>query len=100
MSLTVREEGSVPLPEDLAQEFGIHKGSEIEWERTDDGALKLRTAKSRLAAFDLFSETLRATLKPGEDGMEWFLKWRQEERELDYSYQHWRPLPEALPDKA
>ena len=65
MFLTVREEGSVPLPEDLAQEFGIHKGS---GDRTDDGALKLRSAKSRLAAFDRFSEALKAIFEPGEDG--------------------------------
>ena len=89
MSLVVREEGSVPLPEDLAQEFGIHKGSHVEWERTEDGALKLRSANSRLAAFDRFSKALKATVRPGDGDPDWFLRWRQEEREMDPTYHQW-----------
>ena len=79
----------MPLPEDLAQEFGIHKGSEIEWERTDDGALKLRAANKRLEAIDRLMGSLKHTVKPGESGVEEFLKWRQEERELDPTYHQW-----------
>ena len=89
MSLTVREEGSVPLPEELAHEFGIHKGSEIEWERTDDGALKLRVPNDRLEAVRRLRGMGRDLLKPGESGVEEFLKWRQEERELDPTYHQW-----------
>lgn len=86
MSLIVREDGSVPLPEDLAQEYGIHKGSRIEWERTSDGALKLRSAEMREAAVRRLRGLGRTWLKPGEEGVEGFLKWRQTERERDDTY--------------
>lgn len=89
MSLTVRDDLSVPIPEALAEEMGLHAGSQVEWERTDDGALKLRTVSERLAAFDRLGEILKGTFEPGESGMGWFLKWRQEERELDPTYRQW-----------
>ena len=89
MSLVILEEGAVPIPEDLAQEFGLHKGSSFQWERTEDGALKLRPAMTREEAIEWLRGSLKDTLKPGENGMESFLKWRQEERELDPTYQQW-----------
>ncbi len=89
MSLVVQEEGSVPIPEDLAHEFGIHKGSQIDWVRTEKGTLELCPARTaRQQAIDRLLGSLKDTVKPGESGMEQFLKWRQEERELDYSYQN------------
>lgn len=89
MPLTVVEEGSVPIPEDLAHAFGIHKGSQIEWERTEDGALKLRATNDRLEAIRAIRGAGRKYLQPGESGVESFLKWRQEERELDPTYHQW-----------
>ncbi len=86
MSLVILEEGTVPLPEDLAQEFGLHKGSSVRWERTEDGALKLRPAMTREEAIRKLRGALKDTLKPGESGVESFLRWRQEERELDPTY--------------
>lgn len=69
MSLVVLEEGSVPIPEDLAQEYGIHKGSPIEWERMPDGRLAMRATSSRRAAIDRFCGMLAHTLKPGESAV-------------------------------
>lgn len=90
MSLVVREDNSVVLPEDLSRELGVHKGSEIEWERTDAGILlKPRHATSRQEAVDRLSGMGKAWLEPGENGVETFLKWRQEERELDPTYHQW-----------
>ena len=86
MVTVVREEGSVPIPEELAREFGIHAGSEVEWERTEDGALKLRTHRSRAQAARSLLGAGRKYLEPGESGVEGFLRWRQEERELDETY--------------
>lgn len=83
MSPAVLEEGSAPISDDLAEEFGILKGSEIEWERTGDGAPSVRATNKRLQAFDRFSEIVRASLRSGEDGFESFHKWREEEREPD-----------------
>ena len=89
MPLVVREDNSVVLPDELAQELGVHTGNEIEWERTDAGILlKPRHATSRQEAINRLLGSLKDTVKPGESGMEEFLKWRQEERELDFGYQN------------
>jgi bifunctional DNA-binding transcriptional regulator/antitoxin component of YhaV-PrlF toxin-antitoxin module len=86
MSITVREEGFVPIPEDLAQEFGIHAGSHIEWERTDDGRLALRPAMSRSEAVRTLRGMGKQWLKPGESGVSSFLQWRDDERLADSTY--------------
>ena len=89
MALTVRDDLSVPIPEAMAEKLGLHGGSPVEWEITDDGALKLRTVNERLAAFDRFGEIVKGAFPSGEDGMEEFLEWRQEERELDATDHPW-----------
>lgn len=86
MVTVVREEGSVPIPEELAREFGIHAGSEVEWERAEDGSLRLRLGASREEAIRSVRGAGRKYLEPGESGVEGFLRWRQEERELDPTY--------------
>ncbi|AIE84416.1 AbrB/MazE/SpoVT family DNA-binding domain-containing protein [Fimbriimonas ginsengisoli] len=85
MSLVILEEGSVPLPEDLAEEFGLHKGSPIQWERTEDGALKLRPAVSREEAVERLSGLLKPYLKQQGGGVDAFLRWREEDARLDGS---------------
>ena len=89
MSLLVRDDLSISIPEDLAQQAGIHAGTPVEWERTEDGALKLRATNDRLEAVRRLRGMGKALLKPGESGVEESLKWRQEERELDPTYQQW-----------
>ena len=64
MSLVVREDLPVAIPEALAAELGLHGGSSVEWERTDDGALKLRPARSRAEAIDRLMGSLKHTLAP------------------------------------
>ena len=78
MSLVVLEEGSVPIPEDLAQEFGIHKGSPVQWERTPDGRLTLRTLSSRREAARRLRGMLSHTLKPGESAVADLIREREE----------------------
>lgn len=89
MSLTVRDDLSVPIPEAMAEKLGLHRGSPVEWEFTDDGALKLRATNDRLEAIRAIRGAGRKYLKPGDSGVESFLKWRQEERELDPTYHQW-----------
>jgi bifunctional DNA-binding transcriptional regulator/antitoxin component of YhaV-PrlF toxin-antitoxin module len=88
MSLVVRE-GSVPIPEEIAAEFGLREGTPVAGERTEDGRLTLRPALTRQEAAKRLRGMGRAWLKPGESGVEEFLKWRQEERELDETYHQW-----------
>jgi len=89
MSLVILEEGAVPIPKDLSQEFGLHKGSSFRWERTEDGALKLLTSVASGGAGSRLLGILKPYVKPEGDGVEAFLKWRQEDRELDPTYHQW-----------
>ena len=89
MSLTVRDDLSVPIPEAMAEKLGLHGGSPVEWELTEDGALKLRATNERLVAIRRLRGMGKEWLKPGESGVEGFLDWRQQERELDPTYQQW-----------
>lgn len=84
MPVVIREEGSVPLPEELAEEDGLHKGSEVEWERTEDGALKLRAVAST-GGGSRFLRILKPYLKEQGGGVEAFLEWRREDARLDGS---------------
>lgn len=85
MSLVVREDLSVPLPEDLARRFGIHGGSRIEWEPTEDGRLTLRTEESSEGAGSRLLGILKPYLKEQGGGVEAFLEWRREDARLDGS---------------
>lgn len=85
MSVVIRE-GSVPLPAEWLQEHGIHEGSELEWKRGDDGSLNLRPLRTRSEIARSLLGAGRRFLKPGESGVDEFLKWRQEEREMDETY--------------
>lgn len=85
MSLVVREDLSVPLPEDLARRFGIHGGSRIEWEPTEDGRLTLRAETTRQEAINRLGEVLKPYLKEQGGGVEAFLEWRREDARLDGS---------------
>ena len=85
MSLVILEEGAVPIPADLAQEFGLHKGSSFRWERTDDGALKLLSSVASGGAGSRLLGILKPYVKEQGGGVEAFLKWRDEDARLDGS---------------
>ena len=85
MSIVILEEGSVPLPEDLAQAIGLHKGTAAEWRRTDDGALELRPSTTRKEAIDRLGTLLDPYLTERGGGVEAFLEWREEDARLDGS---------------
>ncbi len=84
MSVVIRE-GSVPIPEELATEFGLQDGAVAEWERTDDGRLALSPAPRFKGTSERLRGLLKPYLEPGESGVESFLKWREEDAQLDGS---------------
>ena len=75
MSLVVREDLSVPIPE----EMGLHPGSPVQWERTPDGAYTLRPALTRHATIDRFCGSLKGYLKPGESAVADLIREREED---------------------
>jgi len=83
MSITVSVEGSVPIPAELANEFGIHAGTQVEWERTDDGRLALRPTTTRQKAVEELRGMGKKWLEPTQSGVDRFLDWRDRERQSD-----------------
>ena len=79
MSLVVRDDLSVPIPEELAESVGLHRGSPVEWERMADGRLSLRTEASRHEAIDRLSGMLAKYLKPGESAVADLIREREED---------------------
>ena len=79
MSLVVRDDLSVPLPEEVAEKLGLHRGSPVRWERTPDGGYTLRPALTREEAIDRLSGMLAHTLKPGESAVADLIREREED---------------------
>ena len=75
----------VTKPQDVAREHGLREGSEVAWETTPDGQLVLRGLTSQLSEVRGLRGFLKPYLQPGEDGVESFLRWRNEERALEFA---------------
>ena len=78
MSLVVRQDFSVPIPEDMAQEIGLHRGSAVRWERAADGGLTLRATSSRKEAALKLRGMLKDYLKPGDSAVADLIREREE----------------------
>jgi hypothetical protein len=83
MNSVVQSGNLIPVPPELAQEFGLHEGSSVVWNRSPDGAWTLRPLLTRPEAIQKFRGLLKGAVKKGESGVERFLAWREEERNLD-----------------
>ena len=79
MSLTVRDDLSVLIPEALAEELGLHAGSQVEWSRGADGGYTLRPALSREEAVDRFCGSLKGFLEPDESAVAGLVSEREED---------------------
>ncbi|RYG38053.1 hypothetical protein EON81_04780 [bacterium] len=86
MSIVVREDLSVPISEEMAEQMGLHPGSSVQWERAQDGSYILRPVLPREEAVRRLRGMSKSWLKPGESGVESFLQERQIERTSDESY--------------
>ena len=86
MNSDVQSGNLVPLPSEMAWEFGLHEGSRVEWVRTEEGAWTLRPETTRVEIARSLLGAGKKYLKPGESGVENFLRWREEERRLDDTY--------------
>ena len=85
MSTVVRPGNLVEIPQEILHALNLREGSEVEWEATLDG----KAALSEIAPKSVDPHPLRGFLvpylKPGESGMASFLRWREEERELNFA---------------
>ena len=79
MSLTLRDDLSVPISEEMAQRLGLHPGSPVLWEATLDGGYVLRPTFTRAEAIDRFCGSLKGYLKPGESAVADLIREREED---------------------
>lgn len=79
MSLVVREDLSVTIPEEMAERMGLHPGSPVQWESAPNGGYTLRPALSRHEAIDRLSGMLKGYLKPGESAVADLIREREED---------------------
>lgn len=79
MSLVVREDLSIAIPEAMAEELGLHAGSPVEWERAAGGGYTLRPAPTREEAVDRFCSSLKGYLKSGESAVAGLVREREED---------------------
>lgn len=84
MTSVVRQGNLVSIPDEIARALNLHEGSRVEWEPSSDGAFILRGEASALPGRRLRG-LLKPYLKPGESGVEEFLRWREEDAKLDGS---------------
>ena len=83
MTTTVSESNQVSIPPDIAREFDIHPGTELEWARGGEGII---TVKPLLRRGELARQLLgagRHLLKPGADPVGDLVREREEDDQLD-----------------
>jgi hypothetical protein len=83
MSIVVRDDLSVSIPEELAREVGIYKGSSVEWGRPPDGRLTLSADSKRHEIVDRFCGSLLPYLKSGESVVEDLIRERERDAILE-----------------
>lgn len=79
MSLVVRDDLSVAIPQEVAEKMGLHPGSPVRWERTANGGYALRPALTRSEAAQRLHGMLAHTLEPGESAVADLIREREED---------------------
>ncbi len=83
MTTTVTESNQVSIPPEIAREFGIHPGTELEWEKTGDGTILIRPLSSRGELARQLMGAGKRWLKPGADPIGDLIKDRALDDKLD-----------------
>jgi len=67
MTTTITGKNQVTLPAELVRELGWKPGTQLEWTKTDDGALIARRKPTRAELAEQLAGRGRQFLKPGDD---------------------------------
>ena len=78
--VTVGVGGTIAIPPDYCEKFGVSVGDKITM-KFDDGEIRLSSQKQALARL---MEKMQKLKKPGEDMVDEFLKFRKEDWRLGY----------------
>jgi AbrB family looped-hinge helix DNA binding protein len=83
MTTTVTESNQVSIPPEIASEFDIHPGTQLEWAKTREGTILVRPLSNRGELARQLMGAGRRWLKPGADPVGDLIREREQEDKLD-----------------
>ncbi len=83
MTTTVTESNQVSIPAEIAREFDIRPGTQLEWAKTGEGTILVKPLPSRGALARQLMGAGRRWLKPGADPMGDLVREREQDDKLD-----------------
>jgi len=83
MTTTVNESNLVSIPPDIAREFDIHPGTQLEWSKTGEGTLTVKPLPNRGELARQLMGAGRRWLKPGTDPIDDLIREREKDDQLD-----------------
>lgn len=83
MTTTVTERNEVSIPPDIAREFDIHPGTQLEWAKGGEGVIAVKPLPSRGELARQLLGAGRRWLQPGADPIGDLLRERERDDQLD-----------------
>ena len=83
MTTTVTESNQVSIPPEIAREFDIHPGTQLEWAKTTEGAILVKPLPNRGELARQLMGAGRRWLTPGADPIADLIRERGEDYRLD-----------------
>ena len=83
MTTTVSESNQVSIPPELAREFDIHPGTQLEWAKAGEGLISVKPLPSRGQRARQLMGAGRHLLKPGSDPVRDLIRARERDDQLD-----------------
>jgi AbrB family looped-hinge helix DNA binding protein len=85
MTTTVSETNQVTIPPEIAREFDIHPGTQLEWSKADGGTIIVKPVPGRGELARELMGAGRRWLKSGADPVGELIRNRQQDDMLDQS---------------
>jgi len=83
MTTTVTESNQVSIPPEIAREFDIHPGTQLDWAKAGGGAILVKPLPSRGELARQLMGAGRRWLKPGADPVGDLIRERERDDKLD-----------------
>jgi AbrB family looped-hinge helix DNA binding protein len=87
MTTIVTESNQVSIPPEIARDFDIHPGTQLEWARAGEGAILLKPLPSRGELARQLMGAGKRWLKPGADPVRDLIRERERDDKLDQADQ-------------
>ena len=83
MTTTVTESNQVSIPPEIARDFDIHPGTQLEWTKAGEGTILVKPLPSRGELARQLMGAGRRWLKPGADPIGDLIREREQDDKLD-----------------